>query len=187
MSKRKRNLLVIVDMQKDFVTGPLGTKEAEAIVPGIRALIERWKTDYPNTVIICTRDTHTSDYLNTQEGELLPIPHTIEGYPGHDIVPEIMDVLPENTLIFDKPIFGSHDLYTYIRNQANNEDRFTHVYFVGVCTGICIISNAVLARTADPELSIHVVNNLCACATPESHEAAIKAMLTLQIFIENGR
>lgn len=169
----KDDLLVVIDMQNDFVTGPLGTKEAETIVPKIAAFIKDF-----NGKRVYTQDTHHSDYLNTQEGENLPIPHCIKGYPGWEIVPEIKDLITEQDTMLTKPIFGSLKLLDMIR-----QNKYNNIYLVGVCTGICVINNAVLAKTANPEAKIHVIKDLCACVTPETHEQAINIMKLFQINI----
>lgn len=167
------DLLVIVDMQRDFVDGPLGTDEAKAIVPGIVNLIKNFDGHK-----IYTKDTHQTDYLNTQEGLNLPIPHCIEGYNGWEIVDEIRELIGKDDIVIKKPTFGSLELLELIKDEL-----YENIYFVGVCTGICVISNAILAKTADPETKIHVIADLCACISPESHEHALDAMQRLQIDI----
>ena len=170
-------LLIVVDMQKDFVTGPLGTKEAEAIVPKLADFIQRF-----DGTRIYTLDTHTSNYLETQEGQLLPIPHCMEGYPGHDLVPEINQLVTKQDMVLTKPGFGSPKLFEYLSSH-----HFDDIYLAGVCTGICVISNAVLCKTADTESCIHILSDLCACVSPESHRTALAAMERLQMDITTGR
>ncbi len=129
---------------------------------------------------VWTKDTHDKNYLNTQEGRLLPVPHTIRGTKGWRIDPAIAMFVREDSIVFEKNIFGSEELFNYIK--ANH---FTRIFLIGFCTGICVISNAVLARTADPEAEIHVIKNLCACVNPDTHQTAIAAMNTLQMSIDN--
>lgn len=170
-------LLIVVDMQKDFVTGPLGTKEAEAIIPKLADFIQKFDGKK-----IYTLDTHTSDYLETQEGQLLPIPHCMKGFSGHGLVPEIGPLVAEEDLMFTKQGFGSPALFEYLGCH-----HFDDIYLAGVCTGICVISNAVLCKTADTESRIHILSNLCACVSPESHQTALAAMERLQMDITTGK
>ena len=165
-------LLIVVDMQKDFVTGVLGTYEAQEIVPYMADYIRNF-----DGKIIFTRDTHDDNYMNTQEGKKLPVIHCIEGSDGWDIIPELKD-LTEGKDIFDKPTVGSLALADYLR-----ENRFSEIQLCGVCTGICVISNAVLAKAAQPDTPIKVLSDLCACVTPESHNTALEAMKTCHIDI----
>lgn len=165
-------LLVVVDMQKDFVTGPLGTKEAEAIVNPLADYIRNFPGD-----VVYTLDSHRTDYLKTQEGEKLPIPHCILGSTGWEMVPEIYHArLIQSGSMFQKDTFGSDEFYEWLKHQM----EYDSVYFAGVCTGICVISNAVLAKTVKPELPINILASLCACVTPESHEQTLKALELLQ-------
>lgn len=169
-----KKLLIVVDMQNDFVTGVLGTKEAEAIVPDVAAYIK----DFDGKVIF-TRDTHDENYLNTQEGKKLPVTHCIKGSTGWEIIPELKP-LAEGKDVFDKPTFGSLALADYLK-----ENTFSEIQLCGVCTGICVISNAVLAKAAQPDTPIKVLSSLCACVTPDSHSIALEAMKTCHIDVIN--
>ena len=169
-----RKCLVIVDMQNDFVTGNLGTKEAVAIVPNVVAKVKQAIAD--GTKVVFTRDTHTSEYMNTQEGKNLPVPHCINGTEGWDIIPELQEFITDETYIFDKPTFGSVKLADDVTFNCYDE-----VELIGVCTGICVLSNAIVIKAHNPEVPIKVDSSCCACVTPETHETALKAMQTCQI------
>ena len=180
-----KKLLVVVDMQNDFITGPLGTKEACDIVPKVANFIE----DFDGKVVY-TKDTHGKDYLKTQEGERLPVEHCIEGTSGNDVVSKLVakqfwrkneDREDEEIKVFNKNTFGSIELGEFLKDMSAN--GLKEVHFVGVCTGICVISNAVIAKTFCPEVRIVIHKDLCACVTPESHERALKSMETLQMDI----
>ncbi len=165
------NALVVVDMQNDFINGALGTKEAEHIVPAVRSRIE--KAQKNGDEIIFTRDTHAENYLSTQEGANLPVPHCISGSEGW----MISDALPQdNALVIDKPTFGSVELGRYLYDLKPE-----HITIVGLCTDICVISNALLIKAFLPETPITVDAACCAGVTPESHENALKAMKMCQI------
>lgn len=175
-------LLVVVDMQNDFVTGSLANPDAEKIVPGIVELIKKWDGD-----IAITMDTHDSKYLNTQEGKRLPIEHCICNTKGFKLVKDIQDALeafdelPETNLVnlFCKETFGSYKLGYRIEDL-----KYDEIYFCGTCTDICVISNAIICKSFDPEARIIVLKDLCAGTTPENHENALKAMKQCQIDIE---
>ena len=167
-------LLVIVDMQNDFVTGALANPAAEKIIPGIAKFAKSFDGN-----IVFTMDTHTKKYMETQEGKKLPVPHCIKNTKGWKIVDELKDI--RSTKNFYKPTFGSMMLSRYIRDYYSNKD--SEIYFVGTCTGICVISNAMLAKATAPEAKVCVIDNLCACLTPESHKTAIEAMKLCQIDI----
>ena len=167
-----QKVLVVVDMQNDFIDGALGTKEAVAIVPGVKEKIENF-----DGVVLFTRDTHETNYLDTQEGKKLPVPHCIRDTEGWQIRSEL-DALRKTEPI-DKETFGSTDL------AAMNEDNeIESITFVGLCTDICVISNALLAKASLPEVPIIVDAKCCAGVTPESHENALKAMELCQIQID---
>jgi len=162
--------LVVVDMQNDFVTGCLGTKEAQAIVPELVKYVE----DFDGKVVF-TQDTHAENYMETQEGKKLPVPHCIKGTDGWKLIPELQR-LAEGKQIFEKPTFGSKELA-----QAIAEDGPEEVVLCGVCTGICVLNNATLVKAFAPEIPVKVVGNLCACVTPDTHKTALAAMQTCQI------
>ena len=167
--------LVVVDMQKDFIDGSLGTKEAQAIVPAVKEKIENFNGD-----IIFTKDTHGEDYMNTQEGQNLPVPHCIRGTDGWQIRKEL-DVLRKTEPI-DKETFGSTDLAGELVT-INEDEEIGSITLVGLCTDICVISNALLIKASLPEVPICVDAACCAGVTPESHENALKAMEMCQIKI----
>ena len=168
-----QNILLVIDMQNDFIDGALGTKEAVAIVPTVKAKIE----NFDGTVLF-TRDTHETCYMETQEGKNLPVPHCIRGTDGWQIRPEL-DAL-RTTEAIDKPTFGSKELGT-ILTKMNEKDEIGSITLIGLCTDICVISNAMLVKAFLPEVPIIVDSACCAGVTPESHENALKAMQVCQI------
>ena len=168
-----QKVLVVVDMQNDFIDGALGTKEAVAIVPGVKEKIKDF-----DGVVLFTRDTHETYYLDTQEGKKLSVPHCIRDTDGWQIRSEL-DALRKTEPI-DKETFGSTDLAGEL--VAMNEDNeIESITFVGLCTDICVISNALLAKASLPEVPIIVDAKCCAGVTPESHETALKVMKACQI------
>ena len=167
-----KKLLIVVDMQNDFVTGVLGTKEAQMIVPDMVEYIKSFDGQ-----IVFTRDTHDENYLSTEEGKKLPVVHCIKGTEGWEIIPELQ-FLTKDRDIYDKPSFGSLALADTLRSTS-----FSEIQLCGVCTGICVISNAILAKAAEPDTPVKVLGKLCACVTPESHNTALEAMKTCQIDI----
>ena len=174
-------VLVVVDMQNDFITGSLGTPEARAIVPNVKKKIEEAvkNGDY----IIYTRDTHFDLYLQTNEGKKLPVEHCVYNTPGWEIPSELM--VPEDYMdyeIINKPTFGSRLLAGSIDDLDPDP---TEIELVGLCTGICVVSNALLLKTHFYELcEISVDATCCACVTPETHEAALKTMEMCQINVK---
>ena len=171
-------ILIVVDMQKDFVDGSLGTKEAQSIVPAVKDKIENFEGD-----IIFTKDTHEEDYLNTQEGQNLPVKHCIRGTDGWELQSDLNDYALENhCLIFDKPTFGSTSLAGCVSGIARMAP-IDQIEIVGLCTDICVISNAILLKTALPDTEIIVDASCCAGVTPQSHQNALEAMKMCQITI----
>ena len=169
-------LLIVVDMQTDFVNGALGTREAEAIVPAVREKILAHEGP-----IIFTRDTHGDNYLQTQEGRFLPVPHCIRGTKGWEIIPELKDLSEkEGVIILDKPSFGSTVLAAMV---SEKRDSLESIELIGLCTDICVVSNALLLKAALPEMPLFVDAACCAGVTPESHEAALTTMKFCQITI----
>lgn len=161
--------LIVVDMQNDFITGALGSAAAEAILP--RAL--DYVRDFAGEVIF-TRDTHTADYLSTQEGKKLPVPHCIKDSAGW----EICDALrPYAKTVLDKPTFGSVELPHLLAARGEVEE----VFFLGLCTDICVISNAMLVKAAFPEARVAILSDACAGVSEESHNTALSAMRAVQI------
>lgn len=170
-----KKLLVVVDMQNDFIDGSLGTSEAVAIVPNVVEKIENWDGD-----IIATQDTHFLNYLETKEGNYLPIIHCVVNTLGHKINEEVFSTLinTHNFATLNKTTFGSTALPELIRGLG-----YDYIELVGLCTDICVISNALLLKANYPEIDIAVDANCCAGVTPESHAAAIQTMKMCQIEI----
>ena len=167
-------VLAIIDMQKDFIDGALGTKEAIAIVPKVAARLAQARAD--GETVVFTRDTHHADYLLTQEGRKLPVPHCLEGTDGWQIDAALA---VEDAPVFDKPGFGSPALIEYLRSLPTLEG----VDFIGLCTDICVITNAMMTKGALPEVPLYVRADCCAGVTPQSHETALQAMRMCQISI----
>ena len=167
-------VLAIIDMQKDFIDGALGTKEAIAIVPKVAARLAQAWAD--GETVVFTRDTHHADYLSTQEGQKLPVPHCLEGTDGWQIDAALA---VEDAPVFDKPGFGSPALIEYLRSLPALEG----VEFIGLCTDICVITNAMMTKGALPEVPLSVRADCCAGVTPQSHETALQAMRMCQISI----
>lgn len=162
-----KRTLIVIDMQNDFISESLGTKEAQAIVPNVKKKIEEYKAR--GDEIIFTRDTHQNDYLSTNEGKHLPVEHCIEGTHGWQIAD---DLEVEGCRYIDKPTFG----WTHwgIHN-------FEEIELVGLCTDICVVSNALILKATFPEINITVDASCCAGVTPESHKAALTTMKMCQI------
>lgn len=173
-----QQILVVVDMQNDFVTGPLGTPEARTILPKVAEKVK----NFPGRVLF-TRDTHEENYLESREGKVLPVPHCIRGSRGWEICPELEALRKEEPI--DKPTFGSTGLGEVLRAADQYGEKIGKITLVGVCTDICVISNALLLRAFLPEAEIAVDAACCAGVTPESHQTALRAMKACQIAIEN--
>ena len=167
-----KKTLIVVDMQNDFIDMALGTAEAVAIVPAVTAKIE----SYVNLgdEVIFTRDTHEENYLSTPEGKKLPVPHCIKGTKGWQIADGLY---VEGCKIIDKPNFGWPHW---------DEERFEAVELVGLCTDICVVSNALIIKAMHPDAAVTVDSRCCAGVTPESHEAALKTMQMCQIDVIGG-
>ena len=172
-------VMVIVDCQKDFIDGSLGTPEAQAMIP---RLIEKIKAEPENTLYVFTRDTHDADYLNSSEGKQLPVEHCIKDTAGWAIPDRLTDAFLNSPVVIDKPTFGSVELMEFIDSIIDNEAD-TNIEFVGLCTDICVISNAIMAKAYFPEANISVNSNLCAGTSIEAHDNALKAMHQCQINI----
>lgn len=172
-----QNILIVVDMQNDFITGALGTKEAVSIVPKVEEKIKAF-----DGRVIFTRDTHFENYMDTQEGHSLPVPHCIQGSEGWQICAQLAQLCNEPPV--DKPTFGSNALGEMLAT-ADRADSIGSITLVGLCTDICVISNALLLKAFLPEVEIRVDASCCAGVTPESHNTALAAMRTCQIVIEN--
>lgn len=174
-----KRILVVVDMQKDFVDGSLGTAEAQSILDRVREKIQ----SYPKENVYATLDTHQKDYLNTQEGRFLPVEHCIEGTEGWMLHERIRDLLT-GAVIVTKPGFGSLTLAEMLKKE--NEKEPISLELIGLCTDICVITNALVLKTFMPEVPISVDASCCAGVTPFKHEAALETMRSCQIEVVNG-
>lgn len=172
-----QNVLIVVDMQNDFIFGALGTKEAQAIVPNVAEKIKGF-----DGRVIFTRDTHFENYLDTQEGQKLPVPHCIKGTHGWEICPQLIPLCKEPPV--DKLTFGSSSLGDMLVT-ANLREGIESITLIGLCTDICVISNALLIKAFLPEVEVKVDAACCAGVTPESHLTALNAMKMCQITVEN--
>lgn len=173
-----QNILIVIDMQNDFIDGALGTAEAVQIVPNVAEKLKSFSGR-----ALFTRDTHEEDYLSTQEGRNLPVPHCIRGTAGWEICAALAPFAAEAETI-DKPTFGSAALGERLR-ALNGEEPISGITLVGLCTDICVISNAMLIKAFLPEVPITVDAACCAGVTPESHRNALAAMKVCQIAVEN--
>lgn len=177
---------IVVDMQNDFVTGALGTPEAAAITETVvRTVTDALAAGHG---LVFTKDTHGPDYLTTREGRELPVAHCIQGTPGWELIPPLAELSARMGRAAEvcKPTFGAIALPDFLRQrygQALDAGLVKKFRVYGVCTGICVISNAVVLRAAFPETDIEVLPACCACVTPASHETALRAMETLQIHL----
>lgn len=173
------NYLIVIDMQNDFIDGSLGTKEAQAILP----LVVRKINGHEGPVLF-TYDTHQEDYLETQEGKNLPVAHCIMGTKGWSLNDKIEKLrLSMNTLSFSKPTFGSKELADHLYEEDKTV-KIDSIELVGLCTDICVISNAMLIKAYLPETKIIVDSTCCAGVTPESHDNALEAMKVCQIEVK---
>ncbi len=169
-----RKILLVIDMQNDFIDGALGTAEAVAMLP--RAIEEIKK--YPAADIIATRDTHSPDYMDTQEGKNLPVPHCIRGTQGWELNDKVKAAIG-NAEIIDKPTFGSRALAEKLSAMAA-DDEF-EITLIGLCTDICVVSNALMIKAFLPETKVSVIADCCAGVTPATHAAALETMKMCQI------
>ena len=174
-----KKCLIVVDMQNDFISGALGSEDAQEIVPHVVRKVKEYLQRGED--IMFTLDTHGEDYLQTQEGINLPVKHCIKGTPGHEICEEIKAVCdPAQYPCYEKGTFGSRELALDL--SARDYD---FIELVGLCTDICVISNAMLLKAFIPEATIVVDAYCCAGISPESHENALDAMEMCQMKIEN--
>ena len=164
--------LIVVDMQKDFINGSLGSKLAEKIVPEVVEKVKNF-----DGKVIFTRDTHFADYMQTQEGKKLPVPHCIKDTDGWQICDELKDYAND---VVDKITFGSVDLPGILKDYGNEIDE---IELCGLCTDICVISNAMILKASFPETKIVVDGKCCAGVSVESHKTALEAMKAVQIEI----
>ena len=173
--KNKKKVLLVIDMKNDFIDGALKNEEAMTIIENVNKKIERYREN--GDIIIFTRDTHDTNYLNTIEGKYLPIQHCIKGTQGWQISSKIK--INADDEIIDKPTFGSLDLANYVATLEPEE-----IELIGVCTDICVISNAMIMKAKFPEKEICVDATCCAGVTPKSHKNAIEAMKMCHIKIK---
>ena len=169
-----KRLLIVIDMQNDFIDAALGTPEAVEIVDAVKEKVR----SYPAENVIVTMDTHTENYMNSQEGKSLPVPHCIKGTEGWKIRPDIAEIL-DGAVIYEKPTFGSTRLAADLVKLSEKEE--IELELIGLCTDICVVSNALLLKAAMPEVKISVDASCCAGVTPEKHLAALETMRSCQI------
>ena len=169
----KKKLFIVVDMQNDFVTGSLETKEAQAIVPRIKKEIESLNLEDD---LIFTRDTHYDNYFDTLEGKLLPVKHCINKTFGHEIVQDLLGI--RGSLTLNKMTFGSKSLQCHLEVHG---DKYDEIHYVGLVSDICVVSNVLLARMVLPNTRIIVHADMCAGTTPEKHKMALEVMKSCQI------
>lgn len=180
-------ILICIDMQNDFVNGSLGTKEAERVVPYVVNKINTYRENDNDNIIIFTQDTHSKSYLSTFEGEKLPIPHCIKKTNGWEFTYGIHTKVDENKdYIFEKGTFGLNRWKDIISSISfNNGYKLESIELCGLCTDICVISNALIIRSSFPSIPIIVDAKCCAGSTPEKHLAALEVMKSCQIDIIN--
>ena len=176
----KRKFLIVVDMQNDFIDGSLGTKEAQAIVPAVTERITALKAE--GYAVIATLDTHEENYLDTREGRFLPVRHCIRGTDGWRIRREVREALGDDAVLVEKPTFGSVRLPAILREMNGGEDPAA-IELIGLCTDICVVSNALLLKAAFPETDFSVRRDCCAGVTPNKHEAALETMRSCQVSV----
>lgn len=195
-----KKVLIVVDMQNDFVDGALGTPEAQAIVPKVADYIREHADK--DTILLVTKDTHNVDYMDTLEGKNLPVAHCIKNTHGWELAPAIQEVIYDTRdkyhgfdsyfpyftdHIVTKPTFGSMDiqnlLFVIDDMTGTQPGEVAEITLMGLCTGICVLSNAILCKATLPNVPVRVVADCCACVTPASHQTALDAMKLCQIEI----
>lgn len=169
-----KKCIVVVDVQNDFVDGSLGTKEAQAMLPRLVQKLENLR----DTDLFFTQDTHRPEYLSTQEGKNLPVKHCIKPEKGWEIVPQLLPFVKKAQAVIEKPTFGSTALPAYLAD-------YDEIELVGLCTDICVVSNALLLKAFFPEKLIRVDASCCAGVTPQSHQSALVTMKSCQIKVIN--
>lgn len=177
-----RKLLIVVDMQNDFIDGALANEDAQYIIYPIVRLIREWDGD-----IVFTRDTHGKEYMDTQEGKYLPIPHCSYLTDGWMVNDRLVDAAAENKKCYysfvDKPTFGMLGWDKFLTDETT--EPYDEIYMCGTCTDICVVSNALILKATFPETPIKVYGNLCAGVTKEKHEAALEVMRSCQCEVVN--
>ncbi len=174
-----KKIIVVVDMQKDFIDGALGSAEAVKIVDRCAEKIRAAKAD--GDAVIFTRDTHDENYMSTEEGKNLPVPHCIKESEGWQITAALLG-LADDSLVIDKETFGSRELGKVVADKLS-EGGYDSIELFGLCTDICVISNALLIKAFCPDIPIYVDASCSAGVTPESHDTAVKAMESCQIHV----
>lgn len=170
------DVLLVIDLQNDFVDGALGNKGNDKIVKPIESLVENF-----NGEVIFTRDTHDENYLESLEGTHLPVKHCIKNSKGWQI-----KIDTKNHKIIDKPSFGSYELVEYLK-KLNEKEKIENIYMVGICTDICVLSNAILIKNALLNTEVTVIEDLCKATNEKNHKIAIEAMKSCQVNILNSK
>lgn len=174
-------LLVVIDMQKDFIDGVLGNNETAAVAAPVAEKIKAYKAENPDVPVIYTMDTHYENYMDTLEGKNLPVPHCIENTEGWQLDKQVAEVIGEDAVMVKKLTFGAIDLPDIIKEKFGTPDS---IELIGVCTDICVISNAMLLKAAFPNVPIAVDAKCCAGVAVESHNNALSAMKVCQIEVK---
>ncbi len=170
------DVLLVIDLQNDFVDGALGNKGNDKIVKPIESLVENF-----NGEVIFTRDTHDENYLESLEGSHLPVKHCIKNSKGWQI-----KIDTKNHKIIDKPSFGSYELVEYLK-KLNEKEKIKNIYMVGICTDICVLSNAILIKNALLNTEVTVIEDLCKATNEKNHKIALEAMKSCQVNIVNSK
>lgn len=170
------DVLLVIDLQNDFVDGALGNKCNDKIVKPIESLVENFDGE-----VIFTRDTHDENYLESLEGSHLPVKHCIKNSKGWQI-----KIDTKNHKIIDKPSFGSYELVEYLK-KLNEKEKIENIYMVGICTDICVLSNAILIKNALLNTEVTVIEDLCKATNEKNHKIALEAMKSCQVNIVNSK
>lgn len=170
------DVLLVIDLQNDFVDGALGNKGNDKIVKPIENLVENFDGE-----VIFTRDTHDENYLESLEGSHLPVKHCIKNSKGWQI-----RIDTKNHKIIDKPSFGSYELVEYLK-KLNEKEKIENIYMVGICTDICVLSNAILIKNALLNTEVTVIEDLCKATNEKNHKIALEAMKSCQVNILNSK
>lgn len=170
------DVLLVIDLQNDFVDGALGNKGNDKIVKPIESLVENFDGE-----VIFTRDTHDENYLESLEGSHLPVKHCIKNSKGWQI-----KIDTKNHKIIDKPSFGSYELVEYLK-KLNEKEKIENIYMVGICTDICVLSNAILIKNALLNTEVTVIEDLCKATNEKNHKIALEAMKSCQVNIANSK
>lgn len=170
------DVLLVIDLQNDFIDGALGNKGNDKIVKPIESLVENFDGE-----VIFTRDTHDENYLESLEGSHLPVKHCIKNSKGWQI-----KIDTKNHKIIDKPSFGSYELVEYLK-KLNEKEKIENIYMVGICTDICVLSNAILIKNALLNTEVTVIEDLCKATNEKNHKIALEAMKSCQVNILNSK